>query len=113
MKFPDLTQRLSLKVAEGNKFVSYHEIVRFEANGKYTLVYLTQLDQPVKVLESFSQIANRIADHSEFFKCHRSHIVALCYIDKYIKKTRTLVTKKGEISISKDLMKEFEELCCK
>jgi DNA-binding LytR/AlgR family response regulator len=113
METPNLSQRLSLKVAEGNKFINYEEIVRVEADGKHSLVYVTRLDQPVKALESFSEITDKLVTHSEFFKCHRSHIVAVNYVDKYIRKTRTLVTQKGEISIARCFVKKFEELFCK
>jgi|BarGraIncu00222A_1022003.scaffolds.fasta_scaffold89695_2 DNA-binding LytR/AlgR family response regulator len=109
----DMSLYIALKVPDGYSFFKFDEIVRFEAIQKRTLVYMIYSDKPIKLLNCMTDIVNKLSSHKEFFKCHRSHIVSLVHIEKYIKKQRILVTNNGNASIAKVHTKRFEESYCK
>jgi DNA-binding LytR/AlgR family response regulator len=105
--------KLSLKVGDGYEFVFFTEIVYVEACDKHVLVYLINRDKPIESQSCFSEILEKLPEKPLFYVCERSHIISMIYIDKFVKKTRELITSKGKITISKKHVKEFEDLFCK
>ena len=108
----DLAQELSLKTLEGYTFFKYMDIVRFEAEGNYTLVYVLQQDKPQKVFHTFLEVEEKVFGIGLFYKCHRSHIINIHHLIHFCTKKNLLVTAKGEVPISDTFVKDFKERYC-
>jgi two-component system LytT family response regulator len=104
---------LSFETAEGYILLNFSDIVRFEAEHNCSRVYLLHSGEPKKLRHTLNEIGEKVLSNYIFFKCHRSHIVNLKYINEFKKKSRILVTERGEIPIAKPYIKEFEEFICK
>jgi DNA-binding LytR/AlgR family response regulator len=106
-------QKLSLKVPDGFEFVFLYKIVYIEANDKHVLIFLDDRDKPIESQSCFSEIVSKLPAKPLFYVCERSHVISQLHVDKYIKKLRLVITPKGEVPISKEHVKEFEELFCR
>ena len=106
-------KELSLRTIDGHIFLNSSEIVRFEADRNYTLLYLLNQALPERLSCSFSDIEKRLKTNKQFYKCHRSHIVNLTYIKKFKDKAHYLQTEHGEVPVSESYLHDFKELFCK
>ena len=77
------TKKVALPVMEGLLFVRIDDIIRGEASGNYTTVYMNDgsshfISKTLKyILESIS--------NSKFIRVHQSHFINMDYINKYIR----------------------------
>lgn len=99
---------LMIKTNLGNSFFNYQDVIRFEADGHHTNVFLSEGKQMQCTL-SVSAL-NEELPKSRFFRCHRSHIVNLSYVSNYNSKTSLLTVAEKEIPISRSYKQEFIEL---
>jgi len=114
MNFPlESPQELSLKTVEGYTFFKYSDIISFEASGNCTLVHVVHEDKPKKVLHNFTEVEEKIWGIPIFFKCHRSHIINIEYLNHFCIKRNLLITKKGDVPISESYVKAFKEWYCR
>ncbi len=85
-----------LKTMEGVAYFDYQEILMFRANGNNSLVYRIDNNNPVKILHNLSYIEkyyfNRV-----LFRCHRSFIINLNYIEKLNTKTRQITLRNNQV----------------
>ncbi|MDP4207394.1 MAG: LytTR family DNA-binding domain-containing protein [Bacteroidota bacterium] len=81
---------LVIKTCGGYEYFDYKEVIRFQAEGNNTLVYIINRDSPLRVLYNLSDIEQKHV-HPVFFRCHRSHIVNLQHLVKFNDKSRQLV----------------------
>jgi DNA-binding LytR/AlgR family response regulator len=95
----NLNKCLRLKVADGIRFIPFEDIVRIEANNKKIFVFINSNVNPTEGYGKMSDISKQL-DESNFFCCHRSHIINLKYIVKYLSKSSKLVTKQGIVPLS-------------
>lgn len=75
--------QIILNVREGYIFTDIHDIIRCEADGNYTLVYLKNGDKQLacKTLKEFENILST----NNFWRIHKSHLINLKYLKKYVK----------------------------
>jgi two-component system LytT family response regulator len=99
---------LVIKTNLGNSFFNYQDIIRFEANGHYTVVFLSE-GKKIQCTLSISTLNDELPK-SKFFRCHRCHIVNLSHISNYNSKTSILTVAENEIPISRSYQQEFMEL---
>ena len=86
--------------------IPLRDIEYIEAQDKYVSVYVARKGA-IKVLEPMYQIEQRIPLNADFFKCHRSYIVNIFRIDRYMPKEITM--RSGyRIPISRTAHKDFE-----
>lgn len=76
-------EKIALPTIEGHIFVNVNDIVRFEAEGSYTYVYLLKgekitVSRTLKEFESF-------IDEDAFVRVHHSHIINVQHVKTYIK----------------------------
>jgi two-component system, LytTR family, response regulator len=100
----------SFKTIDGYCFAEIHDIVRFEADRNYTFMFVNQVDKPIKLLYNISKIEVMMQDYNVFFKCHRSHIVNVLHIHRFIEKTNELITGKGKVQLSESHTQNFKSL---
>ena len=75
--------KIALPTLEGLIFVKVHQIIRCEADGSYTKIYL----ESKKVLTATRKIKEfeQLLIENNFFRVHRSHLINLDKIEKYYK----------------------------
>ena len=95
-------KQIILNVREGYVFSEINEIVRCEADGNYTTVFFKNGDKQVasKTLKEFE---NLLSEHN-FWRIHKSHLINLKYLKKYIKGEgggNVVMTDNSEIEVSR------------
>lgn len=76
-------QKIGLPTNEGLVFTNIEDIVRCEASGSYTIIYL-QDKQKFIVSKSLKDYEDLLPEDN-FCRIHHSHIVNLAYVKKYFK----------------------------
>jgi two-component system LytT family response regulator len=77
------TVKISVKVGRELHFISYNDILVIKAENIYTRIYT--LDAGCFVASHRMQEMETKLGFFNFFKTHRSYLVNLSYIDKYVK----------------------------
>ena len=91
----------------GSCNITLDETVCLEAQNKEVIVYLANGTE-LKIKELFSDCANVFTIEKGFFKCHRSYIVNMKYIEQFTK--TQLTTKSGiKIPVSRNNYPAFKE----
>lgn len=75
--------KIALPTTDGYSFVKREDIIRLEANGNYTAFYLKDKTKYLitRTLKYYDQMLN---DYG-FYRIHKSHLVNLRYVTKFIK----------------------------
>lgn len=78
-----LPKKVGIHTAEGLEFVNDSDIVRIEADGSYSLIFLENSKKILssKNLKEFQNILN----DTVFFRAHHSHLLNLHKVKKYIR----------------------------
>jgi two-component system LytT family response regulator len=103
-------KKIALPVMEGLQFVLIDDIVRAEASGNYTTVYLKDgsnlfISKTLKfILESIN--------NSKFVRVHQSHFINMDFINKYIrgKNGQIVLDDQTVIPVSRSKKDEFLDL---
>ncbi|GAB4383468.1 MAG: LytTR family DNA-binding domain-containing protein [Salibacteraceae bacterium] len=103
-------EKIALPSMEGLRFVNLDEIIYCESQDNYTLFYLTT-DERVMVSKTIKHFEEMLCQ-SHFFRVHRSNIINLHYIDKYVKgEGGYVVMKQGQrIPVSRRRKESFLQL---
>lgn len=103
------TNKIILKTARGIMYLSFEDIIRFEAKGKHAIVHHMNEQKLEIVHHLLSELEAKVAEAGTFFRIHRSHLVNMQHVSRCERKTRTLVTASGDVPISREFFKEFLE----
>jgi len=110
--FKNLTQHnaldrtITLTSVDGIRFIKMKDIVRLEANGRYTKFYLANKDVILssRTLGDFEEAFSS----SEFFRIHEAHIVNLLYIERFHKGNNyVLLSDKTELPLARRRKEDF------
>lgn len=76
-------RKLALSTLEGISFIDLDEIIRLNSSGNYTYVHLSNGERPIasKTLKEFEELLV----HQGFYRVHKSHLVNLQHVKKYIR----------------------------
>jgi len=103
-------EKIALPSMEGLQFINLEEIIYCESQDNYTQFFLTDGRRIMvsKTIKHFEELL----DPNTFFRVHRSNIINLKYIDKYVKgEGGYVVMKKGErIPVSRRRKDAFLQL---
>ena len=103
-------RKIALPMGDGLLFIEVIDIVLLEADGAYTNVFLKNGSKILvsKKLKFFEDI---LLTRPSFFRPHRSHLININYIIKYIRgESSILMDNQATISLSRDRKQEFEAL---
>lgn len=78
-----LLKRISVPVAEGLVFLNLPGVIRFEAQGSYTLV-VREGDSDLLLSKNLLALEN-MTRQGGFIRVHRSHLVNKSHVVKYLK----------------------------
>lgn len=104
-----LFTKIALPMADGLLFVETSEIAYMEADGAYTNIWLKENKKIVvsKKIKFFEEV---LEHHPAFFRTHRSYIVNINYIQKYIKSENSILLENNQfIVIARDRKADFEQ----
>lgn len=102
-------EKLALPVKDGMQLINVNTIVCLEGDAKYTTIYLDNNERYVssKNIGEFEEML----DPESFFRCHRSWIVNLKHVAKYLKSdSQVLLTNNRLIDVSVRKRDEFLKL---
>jgi two-component system, LytTR family, response regulator len=102
-------EKLAVPVKDGMQLISVSTIVYLEGDAKYTSIYLDNNERYVssKNIGEFEEML----DHELFFRCHRSWIVNLKHVSKYLKSdSQVMLTNNRLIDVSVRKRDDFMKL---
>jgi len=79
----NVTNKIALSTMEGLAFVEIENILRCEADAKYTFVYLKS-GKKLHITKNLKEFEELLTEYG-FFRVHHSHLINLAYIVKYHK----------------------------
>ncbi len=102
-------QRLAIPVGHGYQFVALQDILFLKAEGGYCSVVLKDT-QKILVTKKIGALYE-LLDHPRLFRCGRSYVVNLDYVEKYEKTDGGSITMRGgeQVTLSKELRDSFLE----
>lgn len=75
--------KIALTTAEGFTFVNLSEIIRCEAEGNYTKIYIA--DGTTHLITKTLKHYEEILSERNFFRTHKSHLINLEYVRRFVK----------------------------
>ena len=76
-------QYLELRISNGILYVNFNDIIRLQAEGSYTIVYLTNGEKHY-LSYHIGYFETRLQD-ARFFRVHKSHLVNLQHVKKFLR----------------------------
>jgi len=77
-------QKIAIPDGEGLNFVKITDIIRFQSEGSYTYMHTTDKLKPTLISKPIGDYQEMLINES-FIRIHRSHLVNLQHVAKYIK----------------------------
>ena len=106
LKNPDEDPVLLVSTLEAVEFVRIKDIVRCEAQGAYTQLYLRDT-RPVMVSKVLKEFEFLLQDYG-FYRVHQSHLINLKEVRKYVKSENYLLMRDGaQIQLARSRKDEF------
>ena len=106
LRNPNEDPVLLVSTLEAVEFVRINEIIRCEAQGAYTQLFLKDT-KPVMVSKVIKEFEFLLQDHG-FFRVHQSHLVNLKEVRKYVKSENYLLMRDGaQIQLARSRKDEF------
>ncbi|NRD20362.1 response regulator transcription factor [Winogradskyella eckloniae] len=103
--------KIALEIPKGIMFASHNDIVYFEADSMYTNVQLINGNQKT-ICKPLKHFVEQLERNAMFFKCHRSYLINLKYVDELVKDDGDylLMNNQKRIPISKSKRDQFLEV---
>lgn len=106
----NLLKPVALKTILGYNYYDFNEIILFRAARNSSFVYILNQDRPIKILYSLHNI-ERLFRTNMFYRCHKSYIINLKYIQKFFISDKKIEMISGiVIPVSKSKAKELIEI---
>jgi two-component system LytT family response regulator len=109
LKNPNEDPVLLVSTQEAVEFIRIRDIIRCEAEGAYTQLFLRD-HKPVMVSKIIKDFEFLLQDYG-FFRVHQSHLINLKEIRKYVKSENTLLMRDGaQIQLARSRKEEFFQM---
>ncbi|MCB0479968.1 MAG: response regulator transcription factor [Flavobacteriales bacterium] len=83
LKADDQEKKLAIPDSHGITFLKINDIIRCESDGNYTRIFMKE-GKPILASKTLGEYEHLLEGES-FFRVHRSHLVNLMHIKKYLK----------------------------
>lgn len=93
-------RQIALPTLHGYNFVEIKNIIRFEADGSYTKVFLLNDEMDQILLSHNLKFFEELLQSERFFRAHHSHLINLNQIKKYMKGTGGYVVMKDGSTVN-------------
>lgn len=80
-----LPSKIRIPTIDGIIFKPIKDIIRLKAEAGYTMFYFTENHTNILASTNIGLYVDRLKPYQEFMKVHRSHIVNLNFVEKYVK----------------------------
>ena len=103
--------KIGLPVNDGIKFVDFKDIIMLTADGMYTSVTTCE-DANLLISKPLKHFVDLLSNISIFYRPHRSHLINLKHIKKYVKSDGGYIVMQNDksVSISKEKREEFLQI---
>jgi two-component system LytT family response regulator len=106
IRHPENDPVLLVSTAEAVEFVQIRDIMRCEAHGAYTQIFLRDT-KPVMVSKVIKEFEFLLQDYG-FYRVHQSHLVNVKEVRKYVKSDNYLLTRDGaKIQLARSRKDDF------
>ena len=111
-----LPTRIAISTSEGIIYRSVKNIIRLEAHQNYTKFSLAGSERRILASVNLGEYTEQFESYHEFMRVHRSHLINLRYVDKYVRAGGGYVMMKDQASVSvsrlykDELLKRLERL---
>jgi len=101
--------RLAIPTSAGLDFVNIKEILRIEAEGRYSTIFMLD-GRSLLVTKNLGEFAKLLGD-SGFFRCHHSHLVNMEHVGKYLHRGGGVISLRdgSRVPLARSRKKEFIE----
>lgn len=102
-------QKISIPLFNGYQLLKVQDIIRCESDNNYTTFYL-QSGKPIIVSKSIKEY-EELLDSSGFVRVHRSHLINMAHVEKFIREDNgyVIMSDKSTIEVSRRKKEEFIE----
>ncbi len=106
-----ITNKIALSTLAGLQFINLDDLVRMEGDGNYCHFILKD-KRKITISKKIGDAEELLKDNLNFFRAHKSHIVNLKFVEKYIRGDGgEIIMEDGtSISLSRNKKEEFLEL---
>lgn len=106
-----LPSKIAIPVLEGMVFINIDEIVYLRAEAAYTQIFLTDNTQ-FTASRNIGEFEELLLNNPAFFRTHRSYIVNLQHIKKYLRQggASVVMSNDHEVGVSRERKDEFLEV---
>ncbi len=98
-------KKIVIPTQDGLEFVKIKEIIHCEGEDGYTKIHIKRR-KPMLSSNSIGHF-NRILENQEFYLVHKSHLVNLNHIDKYLNEGYVILTNNISVPVSRNRRSEF------
>lgn len=104
-------EKIGLPVNDGIKFVNFKDIIMLTADGMYTKITTIE-DANLLISKPLKHFVELLQNISIFYRPHRSHLINLKHIKKYVKSDGGYIVMDNDkaVSISKEKREEFLQI---
>jgi two-component system, LytTR family, response regulator len=101
-------QKIAIPDGEGLNFIKIKDIVRFQSEGSYTDMFTMGKTKPTLISKPIGDYEEMLANES-FFRLHRSHLINLEHVQKYVKADGgyVIMSDGSKVEISRRKRNEF------
>lgn len=105
-------KKIGLPVKDGIEFVAFKDIIMMEADGMYTKIYIKNQKGALFISKPLKYFYGTLSDIDLFYKPHRSFLINLNYIKKYIRSDGGYIVMDNDksVSLSKSKTEEFMQV---
>ncbi|WGD35566.1 LytTR family DNA-binding domain-containing protein [Olleya sp. YS] len=100
-------KKIIIPSIEGLEFIKIEDILHCEGEAGYTKIHLKE-GKPLLSSNSIGHF-NRLLENNEFYLVHKSHVINLSYIEKYLNEGYVILTGNKKIPVSRNRRQDFLE----
>jgi len=102
--------KLAVPSMKGFEYVKFTDIIRFEADGRYTQIHLTD-NRKMTVSKTLGEYCELITDKN-FYKPHKSHFINLRYVKKFARQDGGYIVMDDDsiVAVARNQKEEFIEI---
>jgi two-component system LytT family response regulator len=106
-----VVDKIALSLSTGLQFINLKDLIRVEGDGNYCNFILFD-NRKILLSKKLGDAEELLADNSDFFRVHKSHIINLKYVERYIRGEggEIIMFDGANIALSRTKKEEFLEL---
>ena len=108
------TKKIAVPTLNSIYFLALDDLMFFKGDGSYTHIYLKD-DSRITASRTLKHFENMIQEDARFFRCHKSYLVNLNYVNEYVRAEGgyLLLQGKQRVEMSSDKLTAFLALMAK